>query len=140
MRLASGEHEVMEASMWQRAVCGSLGILLVAACAASRVPATGFAEPKAVEMAIMRYYERNASEENRTCLTPYMDGLTRVAVVDQQPDRLVLDVSYFYRDRFKDDRGNGIGRECSAFATREFTLAKGGAAAVEVVAMGELRR
>ena len=68
------------------------------------MPATGFAEPKAVESAIMRYYERNASEENRTCLTPYMDGLTRVAVVDQQPDRLVLDVSYLYRDRFKNDR------------------------------------
>jgi hypothetical protein len=125
--------------MWQRAVCGSLGILVVAGCAASRVPATGFAEPKTVENAVMRYYERNGSEEYRTCLTPYMDGITRVDVIDQQPDRLVLDVSYLYRDRFKNDRSNGIGRECTGFATREFTLEKG-ADGIAVLAMGDSRR
>jgi hypothetical protein len=124
-------------SLWP--VCRSTLVLLLIGCAASRVPATGFAEPKAVEHAVTRYYERNASEEYRTCLTPYMDGLTRVAVVDQQPDRLVLDVGYFYRDRFKDDGGSGIGRECTGFAARQFTLVKS-AGGVEVAAMSESRR
>ena len=120
-------------------LCRSLvPILLLAACA-SPVPATGFAEPQAIERTIERYYESNASEENQTCLTPYMDGLTEVAVVDEQPDRVMLDVRYFYRDRFKDDGGNGIGRECTGFAARQFTLAKTDAG-LQVVEMSPSRR
>ena len=104
-------------------VCLILAAVLLAACA-SRVPATSFAEPSAVERTVMRYYERHASEENRTCLSPYIDGLTQVSVVEDTPERLVVDVRYLYRDRFKDDRGNGMGRECSGYAGRRFTLAK----------------
>ena len=118
------------------AVCRSLvPILLLAACA-SRIPETGFAPPEAIERAVTRYYERHASEENQTCLTPYIDGLTRVTVVEQQPDRLVLDVRYLYRDRLKDDNGNGIGSECTAYAERQFTLEKNDAG-LEVVAMSD---
>lgn len=118
------------------AVCRSLvPILLLAACA-SRIPETSFAPPDAVERAVTRYYERHASEENRTCLTPYIDGLARVAVVEEQPDRLVLDVRYLYRDRLKDDNGNGIGSECVAYAARQFTLEKD-AGEIAVVAMSE---
>lgn len=121
------------------AVCRSLVLFLLLAACASRIPATGFAEPQAIERTIERYYESNASEENQTCLTPYMDGLTQVAVVDEQPDRLVLDVRYFYRDRFKDDGRDGIGRECTGFAERQFTLAKTDAG-LQVVAMSDSRR
>jgi hypothetical protein len=113
-------------------------VLLLTACA-SRVPATGFAEPAAIERMIERYYERHASEENRTCLTPYIDGLTRVSVVEQQPDRLVLDARYFYRDRLKDDRSDGVGRDCTGYAERQFTLAKTDAG-LQVVAMTDSRR
>ena len=122
------------------ALCRSLVLilLLLAACA-SRIPATGFAEPQVIEREIKRYYERHASEENQSCLTPYIDGLTRVTLVDEQPDRLVLDARYLYRDRFKDDRNNGIGAECTGYAERQFTLAKTDAG-LQVVAMGESRR
>lgn len=121
------------------AVCRSLVLLLLLAACASRIPATGFAEPQAIERTIERYYERNASEENQTCLTPYMDGLTNVTVVEEQPDRLVLDVRYLYRDRFKDDRSNGVGSECTGYAERQFTLAKTDAG-LQVVAMTDSRR
>jgi hypothetical protein len=136
--MSSADGMMREAWMLRRAACGSLVVLLLGSCA-SRIPATGFAEPAAIESAITRYYERNGSEENQTCLTPYIDGLTRTAVVDEQPDRLVLDVHYFYRDRFKSDNDNGIGRECTGFRAREFTLAKG-PDGIAVVAMGESRR
>ena len=121
------------------AVCRSLIVILLLAACASRIPATGFAEPQAIERTIKRYYESNASEENQTCLTPYMDGLTQVAVVDEQQGRLVLDVRYFYRDRLKDDGGDGIGRECTGYAERQFTLAKTDAG-LQVVAMSDSRR
>ena len=53
-----------------------------------------------------------------------MHGLTRVEVVEEQLDRLVIDVRYLYRDRNKDDRGDDLGRECSACGERRFTLRK----------------
>jgi hypothetical protein len=96
--------------------------VLVAGCAASQVPQTGFGEPQALEHAVMGYYET----QNRTCLSPYMYGLTQVAAVEQQPERLVVDVRYLYRDRNKDDRGDGLGRECSDYGKRRFTLRKAG--------------
>jgi hypothetical protein len=36
----------------------------------------------------------------------------------------VIEVGYLYRDRRKDDRGDGLGRECSACGERRFTLGK----------------
>ena len=74
----------------------------------------------------MGYYETHASEENRTCLSPYMYGLTQVDAVEEQPERLVVDVRYLSRDRDKDDRGDGLGRECSDYGERRFTLRKAG--------------
>jgi hypothetical protein len=120
-------------------VCRALVALLLLAACASRVPDTGFAEPQAIEQAIKRHYERHASEENQTCLTPYIDGLTRVTVVEQQPDRLVLDARYLYRDRFKDDNNDGIGSACTSYAERQFTLEKNDAG-LQVVAMSDSRR
>jgi hypothetical protein len=110
--------------MRSRSVYLVLAAVLGVGCAGSRMPETGFGEPRALERAIMSHYERHATEENRTCLSPYMHGLTRVEVVEEQPDRLVIDVRYLYRDRNKDDRGDGLGRECSAYGKRRFTLRK----------------
>jgi hypothetical protein len=55
---------------------------------------------------------------------PTCTGLTRVELVEQQADRLVIDVRYLYRDPNKDDRGDGLGQECSAYGGRRFTLRK----------------
>jgi hypothetical protein len=120
--------------MPKRSLCLAFVMVLVAGCAASRVPETGFGDPQALERAVTSYYARHATEENRTCLSPFMYGLTEVDVVDEQPDRLVVDVRYLYRDRNKDDRGDGLGRECSNYGERRFTLRKDGAG-VEVIEM-----
>ena len=120
--------------MPKRSLCLAFVTVLLAGCAASRVPETGFGDPQALERAVMTYYARNATEENRTCLSPFMYGLTQVDVVEQQPERLVVEVRYLYRDRNKDDRGDGLGRECSNYGERRFTLRKDGAG-VEVIEM-----
>lgn len=112
----------------------ALALALLAGCAASPVPATSFAEPNDVQRAVMRYYEDHASEKNDTCLTPYMEGITQVSVVEETPERLVLDVRYLFRDRFKDDRNDGFGSECLGYRERRFTLGKG-TAGVEVLDM-----
>jgi hypothetical protein len=123
-----------EITMLKRPFALPLALMLLAGCAASRVPATSFAAPKEVERAVMRYYEDHGSEKNGTCLTPYMEGITRVSVVEETPERLVLDVSYLFRDRFKDDRRDGFGSECIGYRERRFTLGKG-PAGVEVLDM-----
>jgi hypothetical protein len=118
------------------AVCRTLLPLLLLSACASPVPDTGFAEPQAIARTIERYYEDHASEENQTCLNPYIDGLTRVTVVEQQPDRLVLDARYLYRDRLKNDNNNGLGGECTGYAGRQFTLEKNDAG-FQVVGMSD---
>jgi hypothetical protein len=123
-----------ELNMFTRSVFLTVTAVLVAGCAASCVPETAFSEPQALERAVMRYYASHATEENRTCLSPYMYGLTQVDVVEQEPERLVVDVRYLYRDRNKDDRGDGLGRECTNYGERRFTLARG-ATGLEVLDM-----
>jgi hypothetical protein len=71
----------------------------------------------------MRYYEDHASEQYGRCLNPYIDALTSLEVVEETATRMVVDVRYFYRDRFMDG-GEGMGVECSGFSERRFTLAR----------------
>lgn len=114
---------------------------LVAGCATSKLPSTSFAEPAALERAMKRYYEAHAEEQHGYCLNPYIDGLTQVQVIEDQPERLVVDVRYLYRDRFKDDSSQGgLGRECTGYAGRTFTLGKSQAGGVEVLEMTGPRR
>jgi hypothetical protein len=94
---------------------------LLAACASSRW------EPPAYESAMKNYYEAHASEKNGRCLAPYIDGFTRVQVVEETPERLVVDARYLYRDWVKDrdGRGNdGSIRECIGYGQRSFVLAQ----------------
>jgi hypothetical protein len=131
---SSGQPAQGELTVSTRSICISFAAVLVASCAASRMPETSFGEPQALERAVMRYYESHASEENLTCLRPYMEGVTQVNVLEERPERLVVDVRYLYRDRSKDDGGNGIGRDCSGYHERRFTLGKS-PAGIEVLDM-----
>jgi len=85
-------------------------------------------QPPAYESAIKRYYEAHASEYNGQCLAPYIDGFTRVEVVEDTPDRMVVDTSYLYRDWLKDRRdtrsGQGFMRQCVSYGQRSFVLAR----------------
>jgi hypothetical protein len=74
------------------------------------------------ELAIRRYYERHASEEQGRCLAPYIDGITRRQVVEETDHRLVLDIRYVYRDRRVD--GDENAGTCMGFAARRVVLEK----------------
>ena len=95
-------------------------VVLLAGCTASRIESAHFGTPADIERAIKLYYERNASEGGR-CFNPYIDGFSRVTVVEDTPDRLVVDARYFWRDRFQDGDG---GNNCAGFGERTFTLAR----------------
>lgn len=95
---------------------------LVASCA------DAFSPPPAYESAIKSYYEAHASEYNGQCLAPYIDGFTRIDVVEDTPERMVVDARYLYRDWLKDRRdtrsGQGFIRQCVNYGQRSFVLAR----------------
>ena len=104
-----------------------LAMVLVAGCA------SGSGLPPDTERAIETYYRAHASEESGRCPALFIEGFTRTEVVEDGPERQVVDVRYLYGDRIKD--GNDTdGGQCIGFNGRRFTLAKT-EAGLEVVEM-----
>ena len=95
--------------------------VLLLGCSATRVESEHFGASAAIERAMERHYERNATEGN--CYHPYIDGFTHLTIREDTPDRLVVHARHLYRDRFQDggddDRSTGV---CSGFGERTFTL------------------
>jgi hypothetical protein len=84
-------------------------------------------EQSELDGTIERYYEAHASERGGQCLAPYIDGMTRTDVVEDNPARLVVDVSYLYRDRIKDQPRDNPANAligCVGYGTRRFVLAR----------------
>jgi hypothetical protein len=98
-------------------------ILILLGCAATRIESENFGPSGAILRAFERHYARNASEGN--CYNPTIDGFTRLTVLEDTPDRLVVHARYRFRDRIQDggDGGSGAGR-CSGFGERTFFLTR----------------
>jgi hypothetical protein len=99
----------------------AIASLLVAGCASDIL------QPPAHETAIKTYYEAHASEKNGRCKAPYIDGFTRVEVLEDSADQMVVEARYLYRDWLRDretSRGGRRRSECVAFNSRRFVLIK----------------
>jgi hypothetical protein len=101
-------------------------VLLLSGCAATRIESQHFGPSGAIERAFARHYARNATEGN--CYNPTIDGFTRLTVLEDTPDRLVVQARYLFRDRLRDrgggdDGGSGAG-SCSGFGERTFFLTR----------------
>ena len=116
--------------MRQRSQLGVLALVLAGCMSGSGLPPD-------TERAIETYYAAHAREEHGRCPAPFIEGFTRTEVVEDGPQRQVVEVRYLYADRIKDDSD---GSECVGFSGRRFTLAKA-EAGLEVVEMtGPSRR
>lgn len=119
----------------------ALGVALVAVLLAACGPSLEsayFGPSSVVESTIKRHYERYASEENGRCLRPYIKGLSRIDVIEDQPERLAVQIRYLFRDRNRDN-GDGSNSVCVGFSGRRFTLGKTGGE-IEVVEMSGPKR
>jgi hypothetical protein len=101
-------------------------IIVLFGCAATRIESQNFGPSGAIERAFARHYARNATEGN--CYNPTIDGFTRLTVLEDTPDRLVVHARYLFRDRIRDrgggdEGGSGAGR-CSGFGERTFSLTR----------------
>lgn len=76
---------------------------------------------------IESYYRDNAWERNATCLQPRMD-ITSVTILEDTPERMVLDVRYFWKDEGYDNDDAfgfpGAVGSCSGFSQRSFVLGR----------------
>ncbi|MGI9488069.1 MAG: hypothetical protein ACR2RF_19740 [Geminicoccaceae bacterium] len=106
---------------------------LLASCAGlstTSVPDTGFAPGAAVQAAMAAYYQDHAAEYDvGPCNRPYFDAITKVDVIEEDAEHLVLGLRYAFRDRLRDDEdSNNIPpssrRVCRGFESRQSTLAK----------------
>jgi hypothetical protein len=94
------------------------------------VPDTSFAAGAPVQAAISSYYRDHAVEyDTGPCYRPYFDAVTKVDVIEEDTEHVVLDVRYAFRDRLRDDEdSNNIPpssrRVCRGFESRQFTLTK----------------
>ena len=98
-------------------------LVLIAGCTATRIESAYFGPSTAIEQAIRRYYERHASEGGARCFRPYIDGFSRLSVLEDTPNQLVVETRYFFRDRAQEG-GPGGGSVCAGFNERTFTLTR----------------
>jgi hypothetical protein len=120
--------------MWKRMIPPSVAVVagLVTGCA--DVPW----QPPAYQTAIKRYYEAHATEKNGRCRAPYIDGFTKIEVVEDTPEGMLVEARYLYRDWVKDG-GDQPFTACIGYAGRSFALARSDDR-VQVIEMSGLRR
>jgi hypothetical protein len=108
-------------------------LIALASCAGfstTVVPDTNFAPGASVQAAISTYYRDHAVEyDTGPCYRPYFDAITKVDVIEQDADHLVLELRYSFRDRLRDDEDTNrippsSRRVCWGFESRQFTLSK----------------
>ena len=110
------------------ALCG-LGLLAAAGCVGGEI-----AGQPGLKTALKRHYDARALEENGLCRSPELGLVTSSSIEEQSADRLVVRVSYAYKDpNFK------LLGDCRGFGTRLFTVARG-AKGFEVLEMTGPRR
>ncbi|MGI9510101.1 MAG: hypothetical protein ACR2QJ_12230 [Geminicoccaceae bacterium] len=130
---------------------GAGWLLLLAGCAylpITSVPDTTFAPGEAVEPKMAAYYRNHGVEYKvGACNRPYFDAITRVEVLEDTTERLVIEIRYAYRDRLRDDE-NTRGRKprpssrklCNGFESRQFAFGKDDGGEISVTEMTGERR
>lgn len=104
--------------MTRRGTLGALvATVLLAGCTLEGPPLAGFA---AGQWAVVSYYNRHAWEKGASCTSPEM-RVTGWRVLDQTPERTIVEVRYYFYDRSVDD-GDRLVSRCADWGVRQFTL------------------
>lgn len=85
---------------------------------------------------IISYYGANAVERAAVCPNPEMQSVTSARVVEDTPERVVMDVRYYWIDWSQAvDRGGASITTCRDWSERTFTFAPDTAGNLQVVDM-----
>jgi hypothetical protein len=118
-------------------------VTVLAGCGYAGPPLAGY---EGLQFKVESFYEARAFEKDATCTRPRMTPV-RATVVDETPERVVLNVRYHFRnenidhdDAFPPFGGGGFLNRCDDWAERTFTLAKRTDGGVDVIAMSGPQR
>lgn len=105
-------------------------------------PGPGLAGQPGLQRDIQSFYAARAMEANARCPNPQMTSITGADVVEDTPERLVLDIRYYWVDdgQTVDSGGGGSKIICRDRGQRRFTFARDPQGRLEVVGMGGPQR
>jgi signal transduction histidine kinase len=119
-------------------------LLLLGGC---NVQGPGVAGFPGLQFPIQSYYDTHATEKNWTCNQPRLQAITRAQVVDETPERVVMNIRYYWFDEqattFEDNVPFGMPalQRCNGWAERTFTFVKRTDGSLQVESMtGPQRR
>jgi hypothetical protein len=99
-----------------------LGALLLAGCTPMLDQRLG--QP-GLDGQVRSFYAGRAWERNAFCPVPRIREITAVGTVEETPDRLVLDIRYFYvSDRGFQSSDLSLLSRCEGFESRQFTFSR----------------
>ena len=113
-------------------VAGMLSWLALVACAGCA--GGDLAEQPGLETAVKNHYDARALERGGLCASPELGLVTSSRIQEQSLERLVVRVSYSYKDP-----NARLAAQCRGFGTRTFTVARS-ADGFEVLEMTGPRR
>jgi HAMP domain-containing protein len=96
----------------RRVVMGSKRVALVvlaAALGACSWRGPSLAGYDGLQFEVISFYDANAMEKNATCPQPRMQAVTRTQVVEETPQRVVMNIRYHFRDEGQADRDSDDG-------------------------------
>ena len=85
---------------------------------------------------VISYYNANASERQASCPNPEMQSITSSHVVEDSPEKVVMDIRYYWVDwsQATDVRGGSM-TTCRDWGERTFTFARTTSGGLGVVGM-----
>ncbi len=91
---------------------------------------------------VISYYDARALEMNAVCTRPRMTTITNTELVEETPQRIVMDLRYPYRDDGNSISVEGAGDKpgCDGWAERRFTFGKTSAGNLLVESMSGPQR
>ena len=103
-----------------------LVLLLGASLAGCSWQGPSLASYPGLQYQVISYYDGRAMEANASCPNPYMRSITSARVVEQTPERVVMDIRcHWVDDQVSADVQGGI-VPCQDWGERTFTFASQG--------------
>ena len=113
-----------------------LSLVAVSATAACTWQGPSLAGHPGLQHRVISYYDANASERSAACPNPEMQSVSSTRVVEDTPERVVMDIRYYWVDWSQaSDIGGASVTTCRDWSERTFTFAPRSDGTLDVVAM-----
>ncbi len=132
-------HVIMDRINSRRIRTALLAALALPAACSWQGP--GIAGHEGLQHRVQSYYAGRAMERGASCPGPRMNTITHAEVVEDTPERVVMDLRYrWVDDRQTVDSGESTRSVCQGSSGRRFTFARTGDGGLEVESMSGPRK